>query len=616
MHARQLVSATLAALALAGTVCACGDVASSASPDRLAHGTGLSADVSAAASNPVTVSPMPGTGDASPATQISFLGDPGTQVSDVRVVGSASGTHSGSVRSYSTGTGASFLPSHPFRAGERVTVHAEVATGVGAPLQQASTTFTIAHQVSVSQKEFPNNPGDPRAIQRYVSAPTLTPSTVRITTPAKSSASPGYLFLAPYQGAGSPGPMISEQNGSLVWFHPLPSGEESTNFQVQQYQGKPVLTWWQGHILEAGFGQGEDVIYDTSYHPVAYIRAGNGYHADLHEVRLTPQGTAWIDAFDPIHANLSSAHGPSNGVVNDSVIEEIDIKTGLVMWEWHAIGHIALSESHSPAPHSNSPWDYVHINSVDPGPSGDVLLSSRGTWTLYDVNMHTGGFTWRLGSRQSSFKLGPGTRFYWQHDAEFQPGGLISVFDNGSDPPEEKQSRGMLLAPNTSNHTVSLAKQFVNPTHTLLATSQGNMLNLSPGTTTGDWLMGYGGLPNFTEYDASGHVLLDGMLGKNVQSFRTYLSPWSAHPTSTPSLAVQSHSASAVTVAASWNGATEVASWQMLAGASPTALTVVASAPKRGFQTSIAVRSEPAYLAVQALNPAGAAIGRSPTIRG
>jgi len=142
------------------------------------------------------------------------------------------------------------------------------------------------------------------------------------------------------------------------------------------------------------------------------------------------------------------------------------------------------------------------------------------------------------------------------------------------------------------------------------------MLNLSPGATAGNWLMGYGGLPNFTEYDASGHVLLDGTLGKNVQNFRTNLSSWSAHPTSTPSLAVQSHSASAVTVAASWNGATEVASWQVLAGASPASLTVLASAPKRGFQTSIAVTSAPAYLVVQALNPAGAVIGRSPAIRG
>ncbi len=144
--------------------------------------------------------------------------------------------------------------------------------------------------------------------------------------------------------------MISEQDGALVWFHPLPAGESATNFQVQSYEGQPVLTWWQGRILEVGFGQGEDVIYNTSYQPVAYVRAGNGYHADLHEIRLTPQGTAWIDAFDPIHLNLSRYHGSADAIVNDSVVQEIDVKTGLVMWEWHALGHIALSESHNPCP--------------------------------------------------------------------------------------------------------------------------------------------------------------------------------------------------------------------------------------------------------------------------
>ena len=213
-------------------------------------------------------------------------------------------------------------------------------------------------------------------------------------------------MLAPYQGEGTPGPMIVDQAGNLIWFHPLPAHDEATNLQVQQYEGKPVLTWWQGRILEVGFGQGEDVLYNTSYQRVAVIRAGNGYKADLHEIRLTPQGTAWIDIFDPVYMNLSSAHGPANGVVSDSVIQEIDIKTGLVMWEWHAIGHIALSESFNPIPPGNYPWDYIHINSVDPGSSGDVLLSARNSWTLYDVDMHSGGFRWRLGEQHSSFRLG------------------------------------------------------------------------------------------------------------------------------------------------------------------------------------------------------------------
>jgi hypothetical protein len=377
--------------------------------------------------------------------------------------------------------------------------------------------------------------------------------------------------------------------------------------------------------LEVGFGQGEDVIYNTSYQRLGAVRAGNGYHADLHEFRLTPEGTAWIDVFDPIEANLSPYHGLSQGQITDSVIQEIDVKTGLVMWEWHALGHIPISESHNPAPKGNYPWDYVHINSISPGGAGpdlqvgaagadqpgNVLLSSRNTWTLYDVDLRSGDVRWRLGGEHSSFRLGPGTRTYWQHDAEWQLGGFISVFDNGSDPPKEKQSRGLLLDPNLATHTVTLAKQFTNPTKTLLASSQGNLLTLPAG----NWLMGYGGLPNFTEYDASGHVLLDGSLGKSVQDFRTYLSPWNGQPPGAPSVVASPGSGGTIAVSVSWNGATEVASWQVLAGASPSSLAAAASAAKAGFQTTIATPSAGPYVAVQALDSAGGVIGTSATVK-
>ncbi len=598
-------TAPLIALAVCVGLCACGST-SSASPDQLAA---ITADAAAAASNPVAVSPEPGTPDASSSTQVSFLGNAATSVSNVHAVGSHSGAHTGVLRAYSTGTGESFIPTHRFSAGERVTVTASVTTG-GAT-STARTSFTIAHQAPVSQKQFPINPGNPHAVQHYSSAPSLTPSTVAITTHAQPGAAPGELFMAPYQGVGSPGPMIADQSGNLVWFHPLPAGEDATNFQVQRYEGKPVLTWWQGRILEVGFGQGEDMLYDSSYRHIATIRAGNGYHADLHEVHLTPEGTAWIDAFDPIEMNLSSAHGLANGVLSDSVIQQVDVRTGLVMWEWHALGHVPIGESHNAVPRSPYPWDYVHINSISLGPAGDVLLSSRNTWALYDVDLHSGGVRWRLGGSHSSFKLGPGTRTYWQHDAEFQPGGLISVFDNGSDPPKEKQSRGVLLNANTATHTVTLVKQFVNPAKTLLASSQGNTLSL-PG---GDWLMGYGGLPNFTEYDSSGHVLLDGTLGKNVQSFRTYLSPWSGHPATTPSVVAKPNGSGALAVSASWNGATDVVSWRVLAGTSSSALAPVTTAADSGFQTTIAALTTGPYVAVQALDSAGAVLGTSATVK-
>jgi hypothetical protein len=593
----------LVALAMCVGLCACGSAAPAASSAF------ENTSASSAARSPVAVSPQPGTPDASPSTQISFLGPSGTHVTDVRVVGSRSGVHAGVLRAYSTGTGESFLPAHQFAAGERVTVSARATVGTAS--YTLTTSFTVAHQAAVSQKEFPLNPGNSSEVQHYSSAPTLTPSTVHITTAAKGGAAPGDLMLAPYQGKGSPGPMITEQNGNLVWFHPLPAGDDSTSLKVQQYEGKPVLTWWQGRILEVGFGQGEDVIYNTAYQKVASVRAGNGYDADLHEFRLTPEGTAWIDVFDPIYMNLTAYHGLSNGIINDSVIEEVDVKTGLVMWQWHALGHIPIGESHTAAPKSNYPWDYVHVNSADPGSTGDVLLSSRATWALYDVDIDSGAVRWRLGGDHSSFKLGSGTHTYWQHDAEWQPGGLISVFDNGSDPPMEKQSRGLLLDPNVAAHTVTLVKQFTNPTKTLLASSQGNLLSL-PG---GDWLMGYGGLPNFTEYDASGHVLLDGTLGKNVQDFRTYIAPWSGQPATAPAVVARPGVGGTIAVSMSWNGATEVASWRVLAGSSPSALVAAGAGARTGFQTTIAVPGAGPYVAVQALNSSGAVIGTSATVK-
>ena len=610
----------LVAAALCAGLCACGESvfssadAASVTPSR---------ELAEARANAVAVSPIPGTEDASPYTQISFLGPAGTKVANVSVVGSHSGNHSGKLRHYSTGTGESFLLNKPLTPGEQVAVHALVGFELGhpahptAPSKPVTTVFTVAHQAAVSQAEFPKEPGDSKAIQHYSSAPAITPSTVSVTTPAQAGAATGDLFLAPYQGLGTPGEMISEQNGSLVWFHALPKGISSTNFRVQEYEGKPVLTWWQGRILGVGFGQGEDVIYDSSYKQIATIKAGNGYKADLHEIRLTSQGTAWIDEFDPIHMDTTPQGGVKNGILTDSVVQEIDVKTGLVTWEWHALGHIPLGDTTMHAPNSSYPWDYVHINSIDPGSSNDLLLSSRNTCALYDVNLKTGAFNWQLGGPHSTFKLGPGARTYFQHDAEFQEGGLISVFDNGATPVKEKQSRGVLLGPDFKHRTVALVRAFTNPTKALSAAAQGNTQAL-PG---GDWLMGYGNLPNFTEYSSTGAVLLDGTLGKGAQNFRTYLAPWTGHPSEPPAIAATRTGTTSATLSTSWNGATEVASWELLVGESPSSLSVVATVPKSGFQTSATV-SLPAsisatstYVQSRALSATGAVLGSSAPLR-
>jgi hypothetical protein len=600
---RQLPPRLLALLLGALTATALGTGGTAAARQLLASRRSLGGE--AATASTVTVSPLPGTPAASATTQISFLGGAGTTVLDVTVSGSASGRHGGRLEAYSTGTGESFIPARPFVAGEKVMVSARVRQGGHTTMAQ--THFTVGAQAPIGRAEFPAVLGDPADVQHYLSAPTLTPSTVQITTPARSGATPGDFFLAPYQGAGTPGPMIVDQSGNLIWFHPLPAGESATNFRPQTYDGRTVLTWWQGRILKLGFGHGVDEIYNTSYQPIAHVAAGNGYHADLHEFLLTPQGTAWIDAVDPVKFNLSSVGGPRHGVVNDSIVQEIDVKTGLVMWEWQSLDHIPFSDSYAVVPHNSHPYDYAHVNSIDPGPFGQLLLSSRNTWTIFDVDMHTGAFIWRIGGKHPTFKPGRGTVFRFQHDAAWQPGGLVSVFDNGYAVAGDTQSRGLLLDPNLRTRTVTLVKQFTNPYEKLLPQSQGDLLNLGDG----NWLMGYGGLPNFAEYNTAGRVLLDATLGPGVEDYRTYLAPWSAQPKTLPSIAAQVGADGSVTVEAGWNGATDVNAWEVLAGYSASALTPVATVARNGFETTTTIGENPGYIAVAALDSAGRVLATS-----
>src|SRR5579862_8461659 len=128
----------VATAALAVVVAGCG----SSGPALQVPKTVRLANTAAAAVQPVTVSPAPGTPDASPHTQISFLGGSGTTVSDVSVVGSRSGAHGGRLEAYSTGTGESFLVSSPFTQGETVRVSARVHEH-GAT-SSVHTSFTIA----------------------------------------------------------------------------------------------------------------------------------------------------------------------------------------------------------------------------------------------------------------------------------------------------------------------------------------------------------------------------------------------------------------------------------------------------------------------------------------
>ena len=569
----------------------------------------------------VTVSPGPGVRDASTTVQVSFLGVPAGALSRVLVAGSRSGAHPGRLVAYSQGDGASFVPVKPFDPGELVTVHAVLSeAGKSTPF---AWSFTVAvpddpGSADVTESTTPSSAPAPapKEYQSFQSRPELRPPDVTVSAKAQT-ATGGDLFLAPYSGIGQYGPMILDEHGNLIWFKSLsPAGTRAADFRVQQYEGKPVLTWWQDPLIADGSKTAGEVIANSSYQTIAVIRAGNGYQPDLHEFQITPQGTAWITVYDAIDCNLSSVGGPKDGAVADTLLQEIDLKTGLVMYEWHSLDHVSLTNSYaSAAPASKSePYDYFHINSIDTESDGDLLVDSRNTWAAYDVEQKTGQVRWELGGKHSSFKLGPGAATAWQHDARQQPDGAITFFDNGAFPAVHPQSRAIELTLDSTSMTATLVRSYEHQ-NPLVAGSQGNVQALQ----NGDWMVGWGQAGYLSEVTPAGQVLFNAHLPPDWESYRTYALPWAGQPAQPPALAVvPAPSGSPATVYASWNGATEVASWRVLAGSSPEALAPVAAAPKRGFETAIAIPGSVSghYVAVQALNSAGAAIGVSATVKG
>ena len=468
-------------------------------------------------------------------------------------------------------------------------------------------------------KAAPKAPPQPKPgpSQHFRSRPDLEPPVVQIRTPANGTA-PGYVFLAPKMAVAQAGPMIMDDRGHLVWFHPLKFTKGVTDFRAQRYRGEPVLTWWRGRLSNVGVGDGWYVIYDTSYRPIAEVRPGNGLVGDVHEFLLTSRDTALMTIYHRKHVDLTSIGGPKGGLIWDGIVQEVDIPTGRVLFEWHSYPAIGVTESYSKPPKKQLgtkafPYDYIHINSIAEEPSGNLLISGRNTHAVYEVNRRTGKVLWRLGGKKSDYRLGPGVKFAWQHDARRRPDGTITIFDNGAAPPVEKFTRVLVLRIDQRQKRATLVRSYRHPKR-LLSPFEGNAQFLPNGHV----FVGWGGWPYISELDRNGRVLFDAYFGhgkkpgEDADTYRAYRFAWRGHPTDAPAVAVANGK-----IYVSWNGATDVAKWQLLSGDDKNNLRPVARVAKSGFETAILIplSVHGRYVGVQALDRKGEGIGVSRAVK-
>ena len=443
-----------------------------------------------------------------------------------------------------------------------------------------------------------------------MSAPKLHPP--KLSTDVKtqfSKLAPGYFMVAVFKNlffkqplTGQAGPLILDHNFQPVWFLPIGTNVLAGNLTTQTYNGKPVLSWWQGTVT--GTGQttsGEDEVVDQHYRHVATLKGADGWIISEHEMIISGPN-AWVTAYKVVPMNLTSYGGSANGQVLDSAVQEYNLATGQLLYTWDALNpggtpNIPLSQSEQ-KPFPGVPWDAYHINSIQLTGNGTFLVSMRDTWTAYMVDRTTNAIEWTVSGnpKNSTFTLPRNAQFHWQHDVQLhgQPAhrlqrrllpDLRRLGRQGEVRQSERDHGGPGPQAQHPEPHRQLRHSYTRPS-TFNAAYLGNIEQLPNGNVE----LGWGSQPFFSEESKTGKLLLDAVWPVPDQSYRAYVQKWVGIPYYAPSGAVRNNGAKA-TIYASWDGDTQVVSWRVLAGSSANSLKAVATATKTGFETTIPLTS-------------------------
>jgi Arylsulfotransferase (ASST) len=498
----------------------------------------------------------------------------------------------------------------------------QIRTALAPALAAIACVCTVAVCSAQAASTPPIGAFTTKGTWKFLSRPDLHPPKLStLVTANTKKLAPGYFMITNFKNlratdpmVGQGGPLILDNKLSPVWFGPVSTNVVAGNLKAQTYQGKPVLSWWEGVVSPLGATvSGKDVVFSQQYKRVATLTGKDGWVISLHEMLIAGHD-AWVTAYRVEQANLSSVPGGSpSGQLEDSAIQEYDLKTGKLVKTWDALQHIPLTDSEAALPASPAvPWDAYHVNAINSVGGGKFIVSMRNTWAAYLVDTNTGNIEWTLGGKHSTFKLGPGASFEWQHDVEMHKGNVISVFDDAccaigaTVGPPSGPTRGLVLNLNTSAKTATLSAQYTRGPK-FNAAFLGNADVLPNGNVA----IGWGSQPFFSEVSKSGKVLLDAGLPNPNVNYRTYVQGWVGKPWRAPNGVVRKGKHGAL-VFASWNGATQLAAWRVLAGRDAKHLAVVVSSKnKTSFETAIPLAATYRKYKVQALDANGRVLGSS-----
>jgi hypothetical protein len=529
------------------------------------------------------------------------------------VQGTQSGAHAGQIILADDQKTVIFKPSQPFSAGEQVQVD---ITGLQVDAQTSYSPLSYTFNVAANQQ--PGGVGVSAALPDTTPQPAFpndltVPQDIPHFTIAKNSTDTGEgdIFVAPFFWTKSTVGsylLILDQQGTLIYYQSVAAGLEGFDFKKQP------------NGLLSYFDQKNSTYYlmDSHYQVVNSYQAGDGYTTDLHDLQILPNGNALLMAYDNETVDMSKVvpGGKNNATVTGLIIQELDPSKN-VIFEWRSWDHFSFLDSTSSLTDQNI--DLVHGNSLSQMKDGNLLLSSRNLSEITKINLQTGAIMWRLGGNANMFKFVNDQPFTFQHDARELPNGDITLFDNHGIQQNPAASRALEYKLDEANKTVTLVWQYTDQP-SVFGTFMGNVQRLPNGNSFLDWGAAYPGtgyqFVTMTEVSADNQIIFELIFDQSYVSYRAFRFTWQGFPTTLPALAYKVD-ANGLNLGYSWNGATEVAAYEVYGGTNLKSLKQIEQQTKTDFETQSHLSNLPkneCYFQVAALDQNGKEMARSNVI--
>lgn len=402
---------------------------------------------------------------------------------------------------------------------------------------------------------------------------------------------------------------ILDSNAKPVYVVRAPEGEIIMDFKVQRVNGKDYLSYFVGQQYLQGSGLGKFVVLDNTYKVIDEWQMGNGLLADFHDFQLLPNGNALMMAYQDLPRDMTAYGGKADAVVIDFIIQELN-RQKQVVFEWRALDHIPLTDSYLPL--TGQRVDFVHGNAVELDIDGNLLISLRSTNQILKINRSTGAVMWIFGGKRNQFNLGGDEGFTDQHDIRRLPNGNVSLWDNG-DRRTPQHARAVEYRLDEVAKTATKVWEY-RETPDFRSWHSGNFQRF----VAGGGMISWGGNDRVTEVNAAKQKQFDATFPPGSGSYRAYRFAWKGQPAAAPDLVATSLEALTMQLAMSWNGATEVAQYQVIGARTPAQLqtqsAIVATVAKKDFETILTLTDLPAdmcFFKVMPVDKAGVVLATS-----